>query len=62
MKNVVKKIDVDEFFKDYLIDGNDLSFDERVKEIAELGFPLSLEVQVKNESELRKVLEACYKR
>ena len=65
MKNVVKKIDVDEFFKDYYLGGGGPSFDERVKAIAELGFPPSLEVLgtiVENEGELREVLEACYKR
>jgi hypothetical protein len=58
-----KIIDVKDFFADYSCDGNDWSFDERVNEIAKLGFPIELiGLIVNDEQELSKLLETYFRK
>jgi len=57
------KINVNELFKEFQSDGNAWSFDERVGEIAKLGFPIELTgLIVENECELKNVLQAHFKK
>jgi hypothetical protein len=58
----MNKINIKDFFMDYPCDGNGLSFDGRVDEIAKLGFPMELiGLIVNNEQELSILLETYFK-